>query len=200
LLNHATNHTQDVVNNINIKKTVLLIFTLLLLNTLKAQNGFETQLTIGLPSNTISKEISSFNAALNLGYMFSTKNKRSEIGKEDFKTPTIFQYGVSAGYSYTIRDKTYNDLQLLPISAVVRMYFIRFFSLGLGAGYAVGLKPNTEDSGFFAETTLGIGVPQGSIFFAVRGVSSDNSKEFIWSTMSIGVRLLLRKKRLINKK
>jgi hypothetical protein len=178
------------------KKILLLIYTLLLLNTLKAQNGFETQFTIGLPSNTISKETSSFNAAFNLGYMFSTKNKRSEIGKVDFKTPTIFQYGVSAGYSYTIRDKTYDDLQLLPISAVVRMYYLHFFSLGLGAGYAVGLKPNTEDSGFFAETTFGIGVPQGSIFFAVRGVTSDNSKEFVWSTMSIGVRLLLRKKKV----
>ncbi|WP_397447117.1 hypothetical protein [Polaribacter sp. R77954] len=49
------------------KKILFLIFTLLLLNTLKAQNGFETQVSLGLPSNTLSKETSSFNAALNLG-------------------------------------------------------------------------------------------------------------------------------------
>jgi hypothetical protein len=41
----------------------------------KAQNGFETQVSLGLPSNSLSKETSPFNAALNLGYMFS-KNKR----------------------------------------------------------------------------------------------------------------------------
>ncbi|MFT6935030.1 MAG: hypothetical protein ACJAUQ_001422 [Maribacter sp.] len=58
-----------------IKKIRLLIFTLLLLNTVKAQNGFETQVSLGLPSNSLSKETSPFNAALNLGYMFS-KNKR----------------------------------------------------------------------------------------------------------------------------
>ena len=177
------------------KKTLLLIFTLLLLNTLKAQNGFETQVSLGLPSNTLSKDSSSFNAALNLGYMFSTIKEDSEIEKLPLNTPTSFQYGVSVGYSYTIRDKTYNDLQLLPISAVVRMYYLGVFSLGLGAGYAVDLNPNTEDSGIFAEATFGIGVPQGSIFFAVRGVNSDDSPEFEWSTMSIGLRLLLLKKK-----
>ena len=71
------------------------------------------------------------------------------------------------------------------------MYYLDFFSLGLGAGYAVDLKSNTEDDGMFAEATFGIGVPQGSIFFAVRGVNSDDSPEFEWSTMSIGLRLLL---------
>ena len=177
------------------KKTLLLIFTLLLLNTLKAQNGFETQVSLGLPSNTLSKDSSSFNAALNLGYMFSTIKEDSEIEKLPLNTPTSFQYGVSVGYSYTIRDKTYNDLQLLPISAVVRIYYLGVFSLGLGAGYAVDLNPNTEDSGIFAEATFGIGVPQGSIFFAVRGVNSDDSPEFEWSTMSIGLRLLLLKKK-----
>jgi len=177
------------------KKILLLIFTLLLLNTLKAQNGFEAQLSIGLPSNTISKDISSFNAALNMGYMFTTKNKDSEIKNGSFKSPTLFQYGVSAGYSYTIRDKAYDDLQLLPISAVVRMYFVHIFSFGLGAGYAVALKPNTEDSGVFGEFTFGIGAPQGSYFFAVRGVNSKDGPEIEWSTMSIGLRLLLRKKK-----
>ncbi|MFT5669038.1 MAG: hypothetical protein ACI9DK_003249 [Vicingaceae bacterium] len=176
------------------KKILLLIFTVLLLNSLKAQNGFETQLSIGLPGNTLSKDISSFNASLNLGYMFSIKKEDSEIEKLSFKSTTSFQYGVSTGYSYTIRDKIYDDLQLLPVSAVVRMYFIRIFSLGLGAGYAVGLKPNSEDGGVFAEATFGIGIPQGSIFFAVRGVNSDGGSEFEWATMSIGLRLLLRKR------
>ena len=176
------------------KKILLLIFTLLLLNTLKAQNGFETQISLGLPSNTLSKEISSFNAALNLGYMFSTIEEDSKNEKRLLNIPTSFQYGVSVGYSYTIRDKTYNNLQLLPISAVVRIYYLGFFSLGLGGGYAVDLKHNTEDGGMFAEATFGIGVPQGSIFFAVRGVNSNDSPEFEWSTMSIGLRLLLGKK------
>ena len=173
------------------KKILLLIFTLLLLNTLEAQNGFETQISLGLPSNTLSKETSLFNAALNLGYMFSKKKEDSEIENLPLKSPTSFQYGVSVGYSYTIRDKAYDNLQLLPISATVRMYYLGFFSLGLGAGYAVDLKSNTENDGMFAEATFGIGVPQGSFFFAVRGVNSDDSPEFEWSTMSIGLRLLL---------
>ena len=41
------------------------------------------------------------------------------------------------------------------------MQYLGFFSLGLAAGYAVDLKPNTEDSGMFAQTTFGRGVPQG---------------------------------------
>jgi hypothetical protein len=176
------------------KKILLLIFTLLLLNTLKAQNGFETQVSLGLPSNIYSKETSSFNAALNLGYMFSKKKEDSEIENSPMNSPTSWQYGVSVGYSYTIRDKTYDNLQLLPISAVVRMYYLGFFSLGLGAGYAVDLKSDPENSGMFAEATLGIGIPQGSIFFAVRGVNSNDNPDFEWSTMSIGLRLLLVKK------
>ena len=176
------------------KKILLLIFTLLLLNTVRAQNGFETQVSIGLPSNNLSKEISSFNASLNLGYMFSTKKEDNETKNLSFNTPTSFQYGISAGYSYTNRDKSYDDLQLIPISAVVRMYYMQVFSLGLGLGYAVGLKPNTEDSGVYAEATFGIGIPQGSIFFAVRGVNSNDDSEFEWSTMSIGLRWLLGKK------
>jgi hypothetical protein len=177
------------------KKILFLIFTVLLLNTLKAQNGFETQVTLGLPSNTLSKETSSFNAALNLGYMFSTMKEYTEKEKQLLNVPTSFQYGVSVGYSYTIRDKTYNNLQLLPISAVVRVYYLGVFSLGLGAGYAVDLNPNTEDGGTFAEVTFGIGVPQGALFFAVRGINSDDSPEFEWSTMSIGIRFLLGKKK-----
>ena len=176
------------------KKILFLTFTLLLLNTLKAQNGFETQVSLGLPSNTLSKETSSFNAALNLGYMFSTKKEDSEVENSPLNSPTSWQYGVSVGYSYTIRDKTYDNLQLLPISAVVRMYYLGVFSFGLGAGYAVDLKSDPENSGMFAEATLGIGVPQGSIFFAVRGVNSNDNPEFEWSTMSIGLRLLLVKK------
>jgi hypothetical protein len=177
------------------KKILFLIFTVLLLNTLKAQNGFETQVTLGLPSNTLSKETSSFNAALNLGYMFSTMKEYTEKEKQLLNVPTSFQYGVSVGYSYTIRDKTYNNLQLLPISAVVRVYYLGVFSFGLGAGYAVDLNPNTEDGGTFAEATFGIGVPQGALFFAVRGINSDDSPEFEWSTMSIGIRFLLGKKK-----
>jgi len=77
------------------KKILLLIFTLLLLNTLEAQNGFETQVSLGLPSNTLSKETSSFNAALNLGYMFSKKKEYNEIENLLLNSTTSFQYGVS---------------------------------------------------------------------------------------------------------
>ncbi|MFB1039807.1 MAG: hypothetical protein QMC35_05060 [Polaribacter sp.] len=75
------------------------------------------------------------------------------------------------------------------------MYYLGVFSFGLGAGYAVDLNPNTEDGGTFAEATFGIGVPQGALFFAIRGINSDDSPEFEWSTMSIGIRFLLGKKK-----
>ncbi|WP_397447118.1 hypothetical protein [Polaribacter sp. R77954] len=128
--------------------------------------------------------------------MFSTKN--DDLEDDDFdlslNSPTSWQYGISVGYSYTIRDKIYDNLQLLPISAVVRMYYLSFFSLGMAAGYDVDLKSDPENSGMFGEATLGIGVPQGSFFFAVKGNIFDKNTP-LSSTMSIGLRLLLVKQK-----
>jgi hypothetical protein len=189
-----------IKTNIAMKKTVLIIMLCIAFGNIKAQSGFETQISIGLPSNILSKETSSFDASFSLGYMFSNndqdlKKEFKSNGFEAFETAKSWQFGVTAGYSYTIREENFKNLQLIPIAAVVRVYFLGVFSVGGGIGYAFALEPNDQESGVYGEATLGIGLPRGSIFFSTRGVNSSNGPEFEWSTMSIGLRFLLGKKK-----
>ena len=119
------------------KKTLLIFVVCIAYGNLKAQNGFESQFSIGLPSNIVTKENASFNMAVNLGYMFSTKSKALDSDDSDpFKTASIIQYGISAGYTNTIRDENFDNLQLMPIAAVLRVYWLGVFSIGGSFGYA----------------------------------------------------------------
>lgn len=176
----------------NTIKKLLIVFAVLVFgNNSMAQNGLESQLNIGFPSGT-TRDTAALNISLDLAYLFADLHEKNDFVNESNREPQKnVQYGVSVGYSYTIGDKNFDDLQLMPIAAVCRFYFLDVLSLGGSIGYAVGLEPEVTDGGGYLEASFGIGVPRGSLSFSMRGVNLADGPEFELLTINVGLRMLL---------
>lgn len=177
----------------NIIKFLTISMVFLFVNKSIAQNGFETQFNIGIPVNIATKEISTYSLSLDFAYLFTKKLGNQLEGVEEKpltmnNKPLHFetlQYGISAGYLQVFNGENMEDLKLMPIALVLRMYFFNIVSIGGAFGYAVGLDSEVTDGGEYMEASLGFGSPKRALIFTMKGVGLDGGQLL---TANLGLR------------
>jgi len=81
-----------------------------------------------------------------------------------------------------------DDIKLMPISGVFRMYFFNIVSIGGALGYAVGLDSAVTDGGAFMEASVGIGSPKKAFIITMKKVFLEGGSDIELYTANIGFR------------
>tara|TARA_R110002072_G_scaffold172324_5_gene326360 strand:+ start:873 stop:1358 length:486 start_codon:yes stop_codon:yes gene_type:complete len=136
------------------------------------EEGFKLGVNFGLPVGDID-EVSSFNAGLDVSYMFDIADS--------------FQVGPSLGYSHYFIKSDFSDfidaIQFLPISANARFYASEDLFFGANLGYALGINDGNE-GGFYYRPNVGYNLGSVSLILSYQGVSDDG---FTASSLNLGV-------------
>ncbi len=155
-------------------KKVLLMSIIALISSVSviAQEGsFKAGIHVGIPTGDIEK-VSSFNAGLDLTYLFSINDDfkvGGTIGYTNFFGKTITSS--FAGSSVSIST---DDVSFIPLAASIEYGLSPKFYLGADLGYAISTDDDI-DGGLYYQPKIGYNATDViDIFFAYKGIAIDD--------------------------
>ncbi len=152
------------------KKLILSAVALFAFGFANAQDddgGFRVGIHVGLPMGDV-KDISSFNAGIDLAYMWSVGDG--------------FEVGVATGYDNWFGSEEdfgpitveYEDAAFIPLAGALKYSVTENFFVGADLGYAfyAGSEDDAE-GGFYYQPKVGYQLPAIDIFVGYKGISQD---------------------------
>ncbi|MEM9143352.1 MAG: hypothetical protein AAGA86_10225 [Bacteroidota bacterium] len=143
-----------------------------------AQQGFKVGIQGGLPIGDYNDLVGVVMGG-DLGYM-------AALGE-------VVDLGLSAGYLYGFPEKYGNEnsvgdlpsIQFVPLAGSLRLWPSNAFSIGVDAGYALGLNEG-NDGGIYLRPLVGFLLgPQTELNFSYTNIGRDDTQ---WTTVTMGVR------------
>ncbi|AKA34028.1 hypothetical protein [Flagellimonas lutaonensis] len=142
--------------------------------------GFHAQLPIG-----DAGDVSSFGLGLDLAYHVGV-NKLIDLGVATGFTNAFGKTETVSGGGITI-EAEFDNVQFLPIAALVRLYPTKGVNFGADVGYAVGISSG-NDGGLYYRPTLAFTISGTTeLALSYTGVELDGGS---WNTVNAGVLFL----------
>jgi hypothetical protein len=171
------------------KKTVVLVVVAFIAFSFSSmaqyvdRSSFKAGVHAGLPIGDAS-DFSSFSLGLDLAYHWGV----SELFDAGLATGFINAFGETG--SVTVGEITvegeFEDFQIVPLAAAIRLYPTYDFKLGADVGYAVGINEGNE-GGFYLRPSVGYNI-SGNTELNVSYINVSNDGNF--SMVALGVLFL----------
>ncbi len=156
---------------------ILLIFSLISLTSIRAQEGFKMGIQAGLPFNDFNEALSVVVGA-DVSYM-------SPLGEiVDIGSSVGFIHGFAETFQSEIVRNDLKSIQFVPLSAGLRLWTSNEFSFGGNAGYAFGISDGNEGGLYYRPMIAYLMSSSVEVNFSYTGIEID---EATWSTLTLGI-------------